>query len=133
MLESFEISRLTTHPVRYAEPNDANGIRYLLFVRVESTCGAVGWGEAITQFPGSTRAAEALVHDFADLVVGKDPVQNLGIVRDLYKQSWWYSYRGGSAHFAISAIDIALWDLRGRLTNQSLSQMIGSRDAQATN
>ena len=121
------IARVTVHPVTYAEPNDNNSMRFLTFVRIESTDGHVGWGEAITQFPGSTRGTVEIIKGLADDLIGKDPTQNIGIWRDIRKQTWWYSYRGGLAHFALSAIDIALWDLKGKITGQSLIQMIGKR------
>ncbi len=47
---SSRISRVTTHPVTYPEPNDSNSMRFLLFVRIECADGAVGWGEAICLF-----------------------------------------------------------------------------------
>ena len=104
--------------------------RCLTFVRVTASDGTVGWGEAITQFPGSTKGTAAIIEDLADVIIGKDPLQNLGIWRDIRKQTWWYTYRGGLGHFALSAIDIALWDLRGKITGQSLIEMIGKRDSQ---
>ena len=123
------IARVTVHPVTYPEPNDNNSMRFLTFVRIESTDGHVGWGEAITQFPGSTRGTVEIIKGLIDDLIGKDPTQNLGIWRDIRKATWWYSYRGGLAHFALSAIDIALWDLKGKITGQSLIQMIGQRDS----
>lgn len=123
------IARVSVHPVTYPEPNDSNSMRFLTFVRIESTDGHVGWGEAITQFPGSTRGTVEIIKGLTDDLIGKDPTQNLGIWRDIRKQTWWYSYRGGLAHFALSAIDIALWDLKGKITGQSLIQMIGARDS----
>ncbi len=123
------IARVTAHPVTYPEPNDNNSMRYLTFVRIESTDGHVGWGEAITQFPGSTRGTVEVINGLINDLIGKDPTQNIGIWRDIRKQTWWYSYRGGLAHFALSAIDIALWDLKGKIISQSLIQMIGKRDA----
>ncbi len=129
MAATDTIARITVHPVAYPEPNDCNATRYLTFVRIESRDGAVGWGEAITQFPASTRATVALITALAEDLLGKDPLNNIGIWHDIRKQTWWYSYRGGIAHFALSAIDIALWDLKGKLTGQSLAQMIGQREA----
>jgi L-alanine-DL-glutamate epimerase-like enolase superfamily enzyme len=128
-MSKHKISRITAHAVAYTEPNDFNATRYLTFVRIESADGAVGWGEAITQFPASTRAAVAIITAWADDLLGKDPLQNIGIWNDIRKQTWWYAYRGGIAHFALSAIDIALWDLKGKLTGQSLVQMIGKSDS----
>ena len=127
---SVKISKVEAFPVKYQEPNDSMAWRYLTFVRITASDGTVGWGEAITQFPGSTKGTAAIIEDLADVIVGKDPLQNLGIWRDIRKQTWWYTYRGGLGHFALSAIDIALWDLRGKITGQSLIEMIGKRDSQ---
>jgi L-alanine-DL-glutamate epimerase-like enolase superfamily enzyme len=127
---SVKISKVEAFPVKYQEPNDSMSWRYLTFVRVTASDGTVGWGEAITQFPGSTKGTTAIIEDLADVIIGKDPLQNLGIWRDIRKQTWWYTYRGGLGHFALSAIDIALWDLRGKITGQSLIEMIGKRDSQ---
>ena len=129
MTAAPKIARVTVHPVAYPEPNDCNATRCLTFVRLESADGAVGWGEAITQFPASTRATVELVTGLAETLIGRNPLHNIAIWNDIRRQSWWYSYRGGIANFALSAIDIALWDLKGKLLGQSLLQMIGTRDA----
>jgi len=99
--------------------------RYLLFVRVETDDGAVGWGEGITQFAESTRATAQLVEGMAALVVGRDPMENVDVWRRIKASNWWYSYRGGPAAFALSAIDIALWDVKGKLLGQPLVDLLG--------
>jgi L-alanine-DL-glutamate epimerase-like enolase superfamily enzyme len=99
--------------------------RYLVFARVETDDGAVGWGEAITQFPESTRATAQVVDGMAQLVVGRDPMENIDIWRKIKAQSWWYGYLGGVASFALSAIDIALWDVKGKLLGQPLVNLLG--------
>lgn len=119
------ISGITPFSVSYPEPNDDNNLRYLTFVRAEADDGTVGWGEAITQFPGSTRATEKLVEGMADLVVGSDPMENIATWRKIKATTWWYAYRGGPAAFALSAIDIALWDLKGKLLGQPLVNLLG--------
>jgi L-alanine-DL-glutamate epimerase-like enolase superfamily enzyme len=116
---------VTTFPVSYPEPNDNGNVRHLLFVRVEADDGTVGWGEAITMFPDATRAAEQLVAGMAELVVGTDPLQNVATWRRIKESTWWYGFRGGAAAFALSAIDIALWDLKGKLLGQPLVNLIG--------
>jgi len=127
MTSDPKIARITAHPVKYPEPNDNNATRYLTLVRIESNDGCIGWGEAITQFPESTRATEAIVNGWAKELIGMNPVRNTEIYRIIQDRSWWYSYRGGLAHFALSAIDIALWDLKGKITGQSLIEMIGGQ------
>ena len=119
------IAKVEAIPVTYPEPNDSNSTRYLLFCRIETTDGHVGWGEAITQFSESTRAAAVVLEGLADVLVGRDPLDHGAILADLEKRTWWYSYGGGIASFATSAIDVALWDLKGKLLNRSVSDLLG--------
>jgi L-alanine-DL-glutamate epimerase-like enolase superfamily enzyme len=119
------IASVTAFPVAYPEPNDAMATRCLLFVRVATDDGTVGWGEGVTQFPDSTRATAALVDGMAELVVGRDPMENVDIWRSIKARTWWYGYRGGPASFALAAIDIALWDLKGKLLDQPLINLLG--------
>ena len=128
MTHAPEIAGITVHPVTYPEPNDADAMRYLTLVRIETNDGTVGWGEAITQFPESTRATEVMIEGLASQLIGKNPMNNIEIWRSFHDRSWWYAYRGGIAHFALSAIDIALWDLKGKISGQPLIEMIGTRD-----
>ena len=119
------VVRLTPLSVCYREPNDNDSLRYLTFVRADAGDGTVGWGEAITQFQEATRATEKLIEGMAELVVGTDPMENVATWRKIKAATWWYAYRGGPAAFALSAIDIALWDLKGKLLGQPLINLIG--------
>ena len=96
-----------------------------MFVRVQADDGTVGWGEAITQFPQSTEATIRLIDGIAEQVVGTDPMANVATWRAIKRATWWYAYRGGPVAFALSAIDIALWDLKGKLLGQPLIDLIG--------
>ncbi|MFZ0385777.1 MAG: mandelate racemase/muconate lactonizing enzyme family protein [Solirubrobacteraceae bacterium] len=119
------VTAITPFSVCYPEPNDGGNLRYLVFVRAESDDGTVGWGEAITQFPEASRATMVLLEAIGDLVVGSDPLQNVATWRRIKQATWWYGYRGGPAAFALSAVDIALWDLKGKLLGQPLINLIG--------
>jgi D-galactarolactone cycloisomerase len=119
------VTGITPFAVSYPEPNDNDNTRYLVFARVEADDGTVGWGEAITQFPGSTRATVQLMEEMGELVAGRDPMENVDIWRKIKAHTWWYGYRGGVAAFALSAIDIALWDLKGKLLAQPLVNLLG--------
>jgi L-alanine-DL-glutamate epimerase-like enolase superfamily enzyme len=119
------VKSVTPFSVSYPEPNDNNNIRYLTFCRAEADDGTTGWGEAITQFPAVTRATERLIEDMAELVVDRDPMANVDIWRKIKAQAWWYAHRGGAASFALSAIDVALWDLKGKLLGQPLVNLLG--------
>jgi L-alanine-DL-glutamate epimerase-like enolase superfamily enzyme len=112
-------------PVAYTEPNDCNSTRSLLFCRVESEDGLVGWGEAITQFPEASKSAAVLLEGIADTVIGRDVLKHGAIMADVEKRSWWYTYGGGIGAFVTSALDVALWDLKGKTLGRSVSDLIG--------
>ena len=122
---SSVITAVDAFSVQYPEPNDSDALRVLTFVRIRSSDGAEGWGEAVTQVPASALATEKLVEGMRDLLIGRDPLQNQVIWHELVHEGWWYGHRGGIYFFAVSAVDIALWDLTGKLTGVSLVDMLG--------
>jgi L-alanine-DL-glutamate epimerase-like enolase superfamily enzyme len=120
------IRSVTPVSVRYPEPNDSDAIRHLTLCRIEADDGTVGWGEAVTSWPDACRATEAMIEGIAaELVVGRDPLENVDIWRNCRRRAWWYGNRGGISSFALSAIDIALWDLKGRLLGVPVTQLLG--------
>ena len=119
------IATVEAIPVSYPEPNDFDALRHLCLVRITTADGVVGWGESITMWPESTFAVRALVEGMAELVVGRDPLDNVAVWHDLHDHAWWYGYGGGIASFAIAAIDIALWDIKGKLLGVPVVQLLG--------
>jgi L-alanine-DL-glutamate epimerase-like enolase superfamily enzyme len=124
----MEVARVDAISVAYPEANDAGFTRYLTFCRIETKDGTVGWGECIPMsgsgFPEACRATEILIEGLSDLVIGTDPVDNLVTIRNIKKRTWWYGPEGIAA-FALSAIDIALWDLKGKALGRPLVQLLG--------
>ena len=121
----MKIASIEPIPVAYPEPNDFNATRYLCLVKITTDDGVVGWGESITQFPEVNPAVASLINSLSDSVIGQDPVNTEKIWRDLKDRTWWYGYRGGIASFAISAIDIALWDIKGKVLGRSVLDLLG--------
>lgn len=125
---TLQIKRIDIFPVGYPEPNDDNAMRYLTLARIEASDGTFGWGEAISQFRESTYATTALLENgLADLLIGKNPLENETLWNLLRGHVWWYGDTGGIAAFAISALDMALWDLKGKLLNVPLYQLLGGK------
>ncbi len=123
----MQIKRIDTYPVAYPEPNDFGSTRSLLLARVESDDGLAGWGEAITMFPEASLATHSLIQQgLANLLLGRDPCQINVLWRTLKEHTWWYG-NGGIASLAISALDMALWDVRGKALGQPLHQMLGGK------
>ncbi|HEX3846787.1 MAG TPA: mandelate racemase/muconate lactonizing enzyme family protein [Steroidobacteraceae bacterium] len=101
--------------VRYqAQPN-------ILWVRVHADNGMVGLGETF-YLPG---AVEAVVHDMiADFSLGQ-PVFNTEHLWDtVFSWANFYGYAGAEMR-AMSAFDIALWDLKGQLTGRPIYDLLG--------
>jgi L-alanine-DL-glutamate epimerase-like enolase superfamily enzyme len=112
-------------PVSYPEPNDFNALRHLCLVKLTTDDGLVGWGESITQFPEASFATKAIVEGMAERVIGRDPVHTAAIWESLKDRAWWYGYGGGIASYAVAAIDMALWDLKGKLLGRSVLDVLG--------
>ena len=94
-----------------------------LFVRVETDDGAFGWGEASLE--GWGEAVEGVFHAFRDRFVGTDPFN----IEDI----WQVGYRGGFYRCgavlmsALSGLEQALWDLKGRALDLPAWQMLGGK------
>ncbi|MGB5557066.1 MAG: mandelate racemase/muconate lactonizing enzyme family protein [Paracoccaceae bacterium] len=96
----------------------------LITVTIRLADGAEGTGYTYTGGKGGRAIAAMIEHDLKPLLIGRDAAG----VEDIYDAMQWHVHyvgRGGVASFAISAIDIALWDLRGKRSGQSLRKMAG--------
>jgi L-alanine-DL-glutamate epimerase-like enolase superfamily enzyme len=92
-------------------------------VRVDTDAGLSGWGEAFSY--SCRRAVVAAVTDMiAPLVVGKDPFQIDAIHLELQKRLHIFG-RFGITAFALSGLDIALWDLAGKAAGKPLHALLG--------
>src|SRR5689334_9501886 len=99
----------------------AQADRPYVFVKLETNQGVVGWGEATLE--GKASAAMACVMDLKDLIIGSDPMQVEHLYQVMYVGSF---YRGGPVlGSAISGIDQALWDIRGKVMNMPVYEMLG--------
>jgi len=112
-------------PVAYPEPNDFNATRYLCLVKITTEDGIVGWGESITQFPEANPATAAIINGMAEFIIGRSAIDTTAIWLSLKDRAWWYGYHGGIASYAIAAIDIALWDIKGKALGVSVCELLG--------
>jgi L-alanine-DL-glutamate epimerase-like enolase superfamily enzyme len=120
------IKRLNAFPLAYREPHYRGVERSITLVRIETGDGVVGWGEGISQAREASLATKVLVEDgFAPLIVGEDPLDIDRAWRAMCQHAWWYGVEGIAA-FAISAIDMALWDLSGKLQGQPVAALLGA-------
>jgi L-alanine-DL-glutamate epimerase-like enolase superfamily enzyme len=118
------IAAVEAIPLEYAEPNDFDAIRRVVLARIVDSSGAVGWGEAVTTWEEATRATTTVVEGLGELLLGNDAADVEQLWDMLRSRTAWYG-RGGIASLAISALDMALWDLKGKLAGAPLSELLG--------
>src|SRR5205823_6380812 len=95
--------------------------RPFVFVKLETDAGVVGWGEGTLE--GKAGAVMACINDFRDFVIGSDPMQVEHHWQSMYVHSF---YRAGPViGSAISGIDQALWDIRGKVLGMPVYKLLG--------
>ncbi len=88
-------------------------MRNWVFVKVlTDQPGLFGWGEATLEW--HTRAVVGAIEDLAQLVVGEDPTRIEHLWQMMYRQHFWHG-NGIVRGTAISGIDLALWDILGKV------------------
>ncbi len=93
------------------------------FVEITTDAQITGWGEAVLE--GHAAAVLACVNEMSDYLVGKDPADIEGLWETLYRAGF---YRGGGVMMsAISGIDQALWDIKGKVFGVPVYQLLGGK------
>ena len=99
--------------------------RSATLVEIRTDDGITGWGEAFCQGLETPQiAAAAIEHSFAPLIMGRNPLDTETLWFEMYHRSRDFG-RTGAVMAAISAIDIALWDIAGKFYNQPVYQLLG--------
>ena len=92
-----------------------------MFVRIHTDEGIHGTGEASLQYKDDALEAELL--DFRKFLIGRDPFQIERIWTSLHRRVTW---TGGAVTIsAISAIDLALWDIKGKALGVPVYELVG--------
>ncbi len=128
----MRITRVATHhaaiPYPYDGPRHSVGGQSwntldVLLVRIETADGLVGWGEAFGHgsIPATRAALQSLV---APWLLGRDASDIGGIAHGLAQAMHLYG-RNGPLTFALSGVDIALWDIAGKRAGLPLHALLG--------
>lgn len=98
-------------------------MRNWVFVKVVTDQpGLIGWGEATLEW--HTRSIVAAVEDLAELIVGEDPRRIEHLWQMMWRQHFWHG-NGIVRSTAIAGIDIALWDILGKIHGVPCHQLWG--------
>jgi L-rhamnonate dehydratase len=112
---------------------ESNGTQDTAVILVHTDEGITGVGEvdsaptvvkAIIEAPRS----HSLITGLREVLIGADPLEIEELWRQMYRATVYYGRRSVAIH-AISGIDIALWDIKGKARNQPLCEMLGGSTA----
>jgi L-rhamnonate dehydratase len=107
----------------------ADGTQDAFIVRIHTDEGLVGVGEGDTS-PYVAReivnmpSSHSLARGLREVLIGEDPTRIRPLWNSMFASSYHYG-RDGAALHAMSAIDMALWDLLGRISGLSVAQLLG--------
>lgn len=93
-----------------------------LLVKVTTDEGIVGWGEGL---PDNFRSVAAFIEECRRFVIGQNPFQIEHLWQELFRGFFW---KGGFIHCsAISAIEMALWDIKGKALGVPVYELLGGK------
>ncbi len=109
----------------HRDPPSTDNMRELLFTQIDTDEGVTGWGE-VTTYPGvaGNRAVAHMIREVGETIIGRDPAHIERIWHDNVRSMTYVGTRGAVSATA-SAIDIALWDIRGKVLDQPIFMLLG--------
>ena len=95
--------------------------------RIYTDEGIYGDGEAAMAYDVGALGAFGMLQELAKMVIGMDPLDNEVIWDKLYRSTFWGQNGGPVTFSAISAIDIALWDIKGKYFKVPVYKLLGGK------
>ena len=132
----MKISDVQAYPISFSIPEKHRvklGIgqtikRDAVLVKVTTDSGITGWGEAHAARAPSAMA-ELINTSLRQLVVGKDPSAPEAIWDYVYRMQIGSHGMGTAAVIGLSGIDLALWDIKGKVASKPLYQLLGGKNS----
>lgn len=112
----MKITAIKSYPVRV-------GVRNQLLVKVETDEGIHGWGESGLSY--REKAVMGALEHYAQFLLGRDPMNAGALWQEMYRSQYFEGGRVLSA--AISALDIAFHDIKGKALGVPVHQLLGGR------
>ncbi len=98
-----------------------------IVVRVNTDEGISGFGEVGLAYGVGASGGFGMAKDLASRIIGMDPMQTEKIWDKLQKKTFWGQAAGAIFMAGMSAIDIALWDIKGKALNVPCYQLFGGK------
>lgn len=117
-IEKIEVFRLPTANSRQNSP---------IGCRIYTDNGLYGDGEAGMAYGVGGDAAYAMVCSLARIIIGMNPLQTELIWETMYKRTFWGQNGGPVIFSGIAAIDVALWDIKGKYFKVPCYELLGGK------
>jgi len=98
-----------------------------ILIRIHTDEGVSGIGEVGLAYGAGAKAGVGIARDFAPYLIGQDPMRVEAIWELLMRTTYWGAGGGPVVYGGMSAIDIALWDIRGKVMGQPIYQLLGGK------
>ena len=96
-------------------------------VRINTDEGISGFGEIGVAYGNAQNAGFGMGIDFAKCIIGLDPMNSEEVWNRLHRLTFWGMGNGGVIMAGISGIDIALWDIKGKVFNAPVYKLMGGK------
>ncbi|WP_116083315.1 mandelate racemase/muconate lactonizing enzyme family protein [Tropicimonas sp. IMCC34011] len=98
-----------------------------VIVELTTKDGIVGYGEAAVAYGHGAKAAAGMLADLAPSVIGADATYPRSVWHEIYDNSFWTKGGGAIVFAALSAIDQALWDIKGKSLGVPVYELFGAK------
>jgi D-galactarolactone cycloisomerase len=120
-IKTFIVSQTLVDGESFAYSQAWYNTRTIMLLKIETDTGLVGWGEAF----GPAAVNRTIIEQvYAPVLCGRDPFDSEVIWEELYNKLRDHGQKGVTVE-AISAVDIALWDLKGKALNMPIYKLLG--------
>ncbi len=126
-ITSVDIIKTFATPSKAAEVAVGNVPWHPVCVRINTDEGISGFGEIGVAYGNAQAAGFGMGEDFAKCIIGMDPLDSEAIWNKLHRMTFWGMGNGGVIMAGISGIDIALWDIKGKVFNAPVYKLMGGK------
>ena len=94
-------------------------------IRINTDAGLCGFGEVGLGYGNAHFAGTGIVRELGGRVLGRHPMDIAAMWEDLFRNTFWGMAGGTVINAGMSAIDIALWDIKGKALGVPVYQLLG--------
>lgn len=116
--------KITSVDVFECKPNVMGAV---ICIRINTDEGISGFGEVGLSYGKAHHAGVGIARDFAQIIIGMDPRNVEAIWENIFRTTFWGMGGGTVINAGMSAIDTALWDIKGKAANLPVYQLLGGK------